>query len=463
MPKLLNDTPDFFEIQRDDGSTMNIAKKGLTPAKIEYFQGMSGTDKPSSINRDAVAAQSQENYNMGGDIYSKNKLPPIPNAVDPIIQDQVATQEAAPTELVNRVNFEIDEQREPSRIDSSTPMDRYKSSSRETANLQADAASDSAILLGDLSSQNQALTNQFKEREEQLKLKEAQAQKDYEDVSREYFESEEIDQDRYWSDMSTGRKIAAGIGLVFASLNPQAMQTALGAINRAVDRDIQAQKIELGKRKEKMGEAKSLVGKFYQKYKDLDSAELAAKGVAIESIKLKLQAQAEKTKSSVIRSKNETAIAQIEMEQQKVQSKLKNKLVDIGGYTGTLDSPTEAKGFREAMNNLQTAETSINRLLEINKKTGKSLSPNLNAEAEVLQKSLIGLLRVPLTGPGAMNASEQALLERLVANPTDIFSLDSNTEIKLKTLLKTIKNKASNEAKNLGLTSNEQRLGFKKS
>lgn len=440
MPKLISDNPDFFEVQRDDGQAFKVAKSGLSDPRLDYFSKL----EPLNPTPEIPAAPPEPVYADG--------VTPI--APDP--QREVANQE-----IIDTSNFNIPENQSVPTEREASPLDKYSSAVRETANMESQGAVDRSKEMDALNQQQAQIAQQFDQREQDLKLKEAEAEKQYKEVSEEYFNSKEVDQDRYWSNLSTGRKITAGIGLALASLNPQALQVALGSINRAVDRDIQAQKLEIGKKRDRVNESKSLVGKFYQKYKDLDAAEAAAKMTAIEKTKLKLQSIQETTKSSTVRTKAETAIAQMEVEMLKNQSKLKERLVNIGGYTGVLSNPTEAKGFREAMNNLSTAETSINRLLEINDKTGKSLSTDLRAEAEVLQKSLIGLLRVPLTGPGAMNASEQALLERLVANPTDVFALDSSNKVKLKTLLKTLKSKAANEAKNLGLQSSEDKLGFK--
>jgi hypothetical protein len=81
----------------------------------------------------------------------------------------------------------------------------------------------------------------------------------------------------------------------------------------------------------------------------------------------------------------------------------------------------------------------INRLLEIANTTGSSLDPDLRAEAENIQQIMVGLLRVPLFGPGILDAREQAKMLRAVVNPTEILNL-SNRMGTTGTKLNTIKN-----------------------
>lgn len=155
------------------------------------------------------------------------------------------------------------------------------------------------------------------------------------------------------------------------------------------------------------------------------------------------------------------AIAKIDLELAKEKKKFDNGVVNIGGYTGRNIDKTSQREFAGVLSDLQTAEKGINRLLEINKINGKSFSPSLRAETETIQNLLVGLLRTPITGPGTMSESDRNQLEKVIANPTDFFALDSNNEVKLNTLKDILRRATQNKAKNIGLSSTKDRLGFK--
>lgn len=472
MPKLISSDNDFFTVQRDDGATFKVAKKGIDQGRMNYFENLPKVgEEPSNINANNVAMTESVEPKTGVTIPSGYEVqqPNIEGA--PLVADvggdfNIGKIDPDPTgSEINLNNFAIpQENKEASTQDN--PLDNYAKSVRESAKIEGQGQLEQSNALDEAMSNTRQVANQYDEKRNALEAQKIEAEKTYKEVSEDYFNSKEIDQDRYWNNLSTERKIIAGIGLALASLNPQAMQTALASINKGIDRDIQAQKLEIMKKKERVGEAKSLVGKFYDRFKDLDQAEAAAKMSALEKAKLKMQSIQLKTNNKLVKSKAETAISQIEMqlleEKKKFDLKLQEKTVDVGKFQGQVQNQTEAKEFRNMVSDLETAESGIDRLLEINNVTGKSLSPNLRAEADTIQKTLIGLLRQPITGPGAMSDGERQMLQDIIANPTDMFSLDSNNKTKLETLKKTLRNAVDRKAKNLGLTSSADDIGFKK-
>ncbi len=127
---------------------------------------------------------------------------------------------------------------------------------------------------------------------------------------------------------------------------------------------------------------------------------------------------------------------------------LQKTLVPGVGFANT---EKDASDVKESKVGLDNAKQGIKRLLEINKAPGKSLSPSLRAEASTLQQTLVGLLRLPITGPGAMNEGERKMLEGIIANPTNLFSLDSSNKIRLKTLEKKLEGGYNNLLRSKGL------------
>jgi len=470
MPRLVGQDDNFFKILKDDGEVLDVAKKGLGQSRTNYFNSLPSNEpeNQSSINSQTVANMDERVEPKTGQVLQNINQAPMPQGA-PMVADlnndvRLVSGNVNPDpQQINPNDFAIPQQEAPQAAQSN-PMQDFKQATMEEARLGSEGQQRQAAAYGDVMKEQETVDSRYDQLRNEVEEQKLQAQKNYQEVSDEYFNSKEIDQGRYWSNASTGQKILAGIGLAFASLNPQAMQSALGSINRAIDRDIEAQKLEILKKKEKMGQAKGLVAQFQKKFGSLAAAEQAAKMAALEKAKLKMEMIAGQTKSQTMQAKARQAISQIEMsmieQKSKLDKELEKKRIDIGGYKGTINNVQEAKDFREAMNNLSGAKNSINRLLEINEQTGKSLSPNTRAEAKTLQKTLIGALRVPIVGPGAMSEKELELLNDLVANPTDIFALDSNNKTKLKTLMRTLEQKADEQAKNLGLEKYEG-VGFK--
>lgn len=119
-----------------------------------------------------------------------------------------------------------------------------------------------------------------------------------------------------------------------------------------------------------------------------------------------------------------------------------------------------ARDLRKLNTELEPAIQQIERLKAINQIPGRSLSPKLRAEAAQIQRTLIGSLRVALTGPGPLNATEQELLKDAIANPTDFFSVGSLTLQKLDTLQNALDSKLTSAQRAAGIEPiNQQQAG----
>lgn len=108
-----------------------------------------------------------------------------------------------------------------------------------------------------------------------------------------------------------------------------------------------------------------------------------------------------------------------------------------------------AKNVRQAASDLSAAVNNIDELIKIAKERpgiGKSFDFNLRARTKALQQATVGLLRLPLTGPGALNEGERSMLEKMISNPTDVFSLDSSNITSLEELKRILYNKMQRTA-----------------
>lgn len=125
--------------------------------------------------------------------------------------------------------------------------------------------------------------------------------------------------------------------------------------------------------------------------------------------------------------------------------------LSVPGYEGKAPALEEAKKFREVTASVDKAESSVNRLLEILKTPGKSFSPELRAEAQTEARVLQAAIRPEILGQGAVSDGERHMLESIVTDPTKLWSLDSQSEKSLTTLLTRLKTNRDISAASLGL------------
>jgi hypothetical protein len=119
-----------------------------------------------------------------------------------------------------------------------------------------------------------------------------------------------------------------------------------------------------------------------------------------------------------------------------------------GVFAGTV---TGAQAFRRDYANMANVRTAITRLVEINESGYESLSPTMRKEADQLQSEIIAALRVPIIGPGQVAIPEQEILQRIVTNPTGIFTLEASDRAALKGLMSRVERELVNWPKSMGL------------
>lgn len=90
-----------------------------------------------------------------------------------------------------------------------------------------------------------------------------------------------IDPSRYWANANTGQKVLAGIGLLFGAMGAahDGVNKSVGIINQAIDRDIEAQKVNLDKLGNKVTMRRGILGDVRAKFSD-DAVALQATGDA---------------------------------------------------------------------------------------------------------------------------------------------------------------------------------------
>ena len=135
------------------------------------------------------------------------------------------------------------------------------------------------------------------------------------------------------------------------------------------------------------------------------------------------------------------------------QNKVREQTVQFGGATFMAPSLKEAQDFREASANASGVAQDVQQLLKLVDAPGvKVPGTEANRLADGIATRLQGKLRVAITGPGAVNESEYAMLRTIIANPAKLWSIDANTKAALSSLGQFTEQNLVNKAKALGFT-----------
>lgn len=304
----------------------------------------------------------------------------------------------------------------------------------------------------------------------------------------EEFGNLKINNNRWWSNKSTGDKVLAGIAVFLGGLGG-GQNNALKIIDSAIERDIQEQKTNLDIKGQRLQNQRGLLPEMRARLGDLTAAENATRAIYAQGMQNNLQAIAAKYNSPKIAAQAEIAIQDLELKKQGyIQQAIDNARTMearsiLGGGTDTppmMEAALEQlsksdptirerfvyspklgiqgvartaegrKALVESSSDTATAMDMIDQLIGLGRKTGREFLPSeAKAVAGQLQDLIVGKMRLPITGPGAMTDSEREFLKGVVGNPTDIMQV--NSQARLKNLKKTLMNAVQQRAKLEGL------------
>lgn len=276
------------------------------------------------------------------------------------------------------------------------------------------------------------------------------------DRIRQQLENQQINPTRLFAEASVPAKLSAGLGLILGGLGSGltgGSNQAMDTLNRMIDRDIDAQKSNLGK-------VQSLYAMNLQKLGDERAAYAATKAQQIEYVNNQLAQAAARAQVPQVQAAALQAQAQIKGYQQQLNAQIANRQVGrqmseyvrktgdprfveyipdekerqsvrerlVPGY-GVATTPDRAKKLMETASTNETTNRMINDLIAIDKRRFESFSPEQRAQAQTIQNALIGQLRELIVGPGAMSESDREILQNLIANPTELFSVTSKVRL----------------------------------
>lgn len=430
-----------------------------------------------------------------------------PVAQAPIVQTQPAMPQqgqAAPQLMVNPYakQSQIEQERPKTK---SEQLEQQKDemisgavSSMERANqyaqLEAEALRDAITnqervsLPPDLTDFNKRISSADKARQNAFNLMETKIKKVDQDIND--ILGQDIDPKRFWNNTSTPMKILGTIGLIFAGLGgPESASRAVSIINGAIERDIEAQKQNLGKRYKKAEHQQNIYKQLLDSYQNTEIADRAMANIMLEKAKLMIEskiknAQNSNAKAQGFKSLKEMAEKQSKnnMEMQKIfgeeaqnqfqkeirstQGEVKrvtsedlgrmskeDRQLAIVGFGGLASDAESAKKMRELYANNNTSDQSFERLFELSKGySGKVPLTEENREINRIVDSLIGNLRVTLTGPGVMSEPDKKIIEGFITNPSKLVSLVTNSPLEIANVRKILARKTKSDAEFYGFT-----------
>lgn len=278
--------------------------------------------------------------------------------------------------------------------------------------------------------------------------------------------SKKLDQRRWWNEKSTGDKVLTMVGLALSAVSPTSFQNAMGAIDKTIERDINAQKADIENGRYKLQDVKTLYGENMRRFGDQRVAMAATRMMNADVIKNQLNSQLAGVKGDLAKANGLKMLGQVEQYKQKQTLEIAKLLKDqaketrelgVPGYKGNAPDSTSARSFRESVVASQVIKEKISVLRDLSKKTGRSISPEAKASAE----SAIGAIMTNLKGMenlGTLDKGVENLVEKYVNNPTEFFSTSSGSLKKLEEFEKTIESGLSKKAKVLGLDPESQTI-----
>ncbi len=294
----------------------------------------------------------------------------------------------------------------------------------------------------------------------------------------------QIDPEKYWTGDKDGNgghsKIAAAIGIIMAGFNPtNNPNAAIKFLENQMERNLKAQQANLNSKEnllranlQQFGNLRDATQMTRVMQNDMmaNRLEIAASKAQVPMAQAQLMQAAGKLKADAAKGMadlaNKRAIAQLTAQANNNPEKgdailaaldqvdpdrakdLRSRYVPGMGFATSTEG---AKATRETASMVDTATTELDKLEKIIGRTGKSVNLKTRAEAETIRQALIGALRVPITGPGAMNDGERTMLEGLIPDVTATMSLDSVNKTKLNTLRERLNSQARKTAQFNGI------------
>lgn len=306
--------------------------------------------------------------------------------------------------------------------------------------------------------------------------------------------SDTVDPGRWWASRSTPGKIAAAIGLALGAIGAgnDGVNRAVGIIENAIGRDLEAQKAEHQIRMRKGQMAVDSATSIYTLKRQLAQDDIMASDASVATALQIAKNQAEiataRASSPLAKAQGQALIAQLSQKRDAFDAATKQHAFDnyikredmetrriaaqrerasqVGrdfvapGYKlqpGAAPKVEELGKWRDALAEKRNTDVATRRLKELIDKS--SFVPGSAESAQA--QSLISDLKVSyknMATLGALSGSDYALIDAAIPDPTSLkghFTPDKTLKSRLDQFAKTAENKLNNKASVLGIVKDE--------
>lgn len=196
--------------------------------------------------------------------------------------------------------------------------------------------------------------------------------------------NQKIDPNRIWSNVSTGGKVGAAIGILLSGIGSGLTgqkNMAMEVINDAINRDIDAQKTELGKKH-------TLLSINMQKYGRLDQATMATSAQLNSMLQGQIAAAAAKSQNAQTKQNAALAISQLKQQQMSMNMQLAQWQMGqrlAGGTPGAVNLEALPKDMRERVVTLPDGSMHLAKTSKGAEETQESIKAIANLKGLVQQ------------------------------------------------------------------------------
>lgn len=457
--KLIKENEHSYEVQHKNGSKFTVAKHGLSDkvhSRIKgYAQG--GIVEPDQEGLDLNTAESVS-------LTSKRPLDiqPIPQEKPLIIEPAEQEQIREPAAVQQPVAQEMTQERvfgpkaQPQAQAPNQTIEALKSNIEESK-----AAIQGAATAQAQGAQEQAniYQNQYKKMKTLMDNHNANMQKIDSEIKQLTSDvtNQKIDPNRAWSNRSGANKVMASIGVLLSGIGSGLTgqgNMAMKVIDDEINRDIEAQKMELGKKE-------NLLGINLRRYGDLQTATQATMlqlngivqgQIAAAAAKTNSQQAMQQARLQIADLNNKSILlmndlAQKEAVRQAMQSlsgpgggdsqvqmlpeEVRNRAVKIGGKYALAIDDNSAKEARKIVGANDAMIANLDKLMSLRQKYGSETIPGpVKQEMETIASSLQLAIK-EAKQLGTLDKGAERFMEKLVANPTSYgFVLDQYKALK---------------------------------
>lgn len=249
MYKFEKEDENAFHIIHPDGSKFMVAKNGLNPNTMKKIQSFA---EGGEVEEEPAAPGAISNSSQVPFYLAPNQTPTVPPVAPSDNAPQLPAQQTAQSPL-------------------GLPPQLQQIYSQEQSGINQEAAAKSQMS-GEQAKAYQDNIEQQRKSADLFAQKRADLDKEQQELSSSYMQGK-VDPNRLWNNASTGNKISAGIGIILSGLGSGLVgqgNMAMSVIQDAINKDIDSQKVDLGKKK-------TLLDLNMNKYKNLETAEAATR------------------------------------------------------------------------------------------------------------------------------------------------------------------------------------------